>query len=104
MPSSTPARANAYRVRNLEHVRLLAHPLRLKLLEAFGHEPRTTKQVAGLLGEKPTRLYHHVDALARAGLLVLVRTRRNRGTVEKYFRTVADRIELDPSVFEARGR
>jgi hypothetical protein len=66
-------------------VRALAHPLRLRLMELFAETPRTTKQFADLLGEPPTRLYHHVAALERAGLLRLKETRRNRGTTEKWF-------------------
>jgi DNA-binding transcriptional ArsR family regulator len=85
----------------LTQVRLLADPLRLKILGAFGRTPRTTKQVAVLLGEKPTKLYHHVEALERAGLLVLKETRPNRGTLEKYYQAVATRIQVGPSVFAA---
>jgi hypothetical protein len=54
-------------------------------MELFAETPRTTKQVADLLGEPPTRLYHHVAALERAGLLRLKETRQNRGTTEKWF-------------------
>ena len=65
--------------------RALAHPLRLRLMELFAETPRTTKQAADLLGEPPTRLYHHVAVLERAGLLHLKETRRNRGTTEKWY-------------------
>ena len=51
--------------------------------------PMTTKQVAELLGEKPTRLYHHVDLLHQAGLIRLTHTRKNRGTTEKYYEAIA---------------
>ena len=60
-----------------------------RLLEALVLEPRTTKQVAEALGEKPTKLYHHVDALEKVGLIRLIRTQRNRGTLEKYYQSVA---------------
>jgi DNA-binding transcriptional ArsR family regulator len=73
---------------DLERLKLLAEPIRLRLLGAFMDE-KTTKQVATELGEKPTRLYHHVAALERAGLLELTRTAPNRGTTEKYYRAVA---------------
>ena len=69
----------------MQELRALAHPLRLKLVEAFAGEARTTMQVAAELGEPPTRLYHHVNALERAGILALARTRQVRGTTEKYF-------------------
>lgn len=70
-------------------LRALAHPLRLRLVELFAEAPRTTKQVADLLGEPPTRLYHHVNALEQAGLLRLRETRANRGAVEKWYEASA---------------
>jgi DNA-binding transcriptional ArsR family regulator len=70
-------------------MRALAHPLRLRALEVFAEAPRTTKQVADLLGEPPTRLYHHVAALERAGLLRLTETRKNRGATEKWYEAIA---------------
>ena len=48
--------------------------------------------MADRLGEKPTKLYHHVDTLEAAGLIKLVKTKRKRGTVEKYFEAVAERF------------
>jgi DNA-binding transcriptional ArsR family regulator len=75
----------------LEQVRALSHPLRLRLFELFAERPRTTKQAAEALGEAPTRLYHHVAALEKAGLVRLRETRRKRGTTEKYFEVVEER-------------
>jgi DNA-binding transcriptional ArsR family regulator len=70
---------------NLDQLRALAHPLRLRMMELFAEGPRTTKQVAQQLGEPPTKLYHHVNALKRAGLLKLSKTRQNRGAIEKWY-------------------
>ena len=78
----------AARVDRLEQLRALAHPLRLRLLEVFALGPSTTKQAAERLGLPPTRLYHHVYALERAGLLRLRETRPVRGATEKYFEAV----------------
>src|SRR5678816_3331860 len=75
--------------RTVSDLRALAHPLRLRMMELFSEQPRTTKQVAELLGQPPTRLYHHVAALERAGLLVLKETRQNRGAVEKWYAGIA---------------
>jgi len=69
-------------------MRALAHPLRLRICQLFAERPRTTKQVAALIGEPPTRLYHHVHALEKAGLLRLRETRQKRGTQEKYYELV----------------
>jgi len=85
-------------ITDLEQIKVLADPLRLRMLEAFCQE-RTTKQVADLLGEKPTKLYHHVEALERVGLIALARTRPNRGTVEKYYLAVARTFRADARAF-----
>ena len=78
---------------DLQQVRALSHPLRLRLLELFAQRARTTKQAAEELGEAPTKLYHHVAALEKAGLVRLCETRPNRGATEKYFEAVANRFE-----------
>ena len=83
----------------LEQVRILADPLRLRILEVLCDEERTTKQVAEQLGEKPTKLYHHVEALEKIGLIRQTRTRRNRGTLERYYLAIARRFTADPKVF-----
>lgn len=78
--------------RSVADLRALAHPLRLRMMELFAESPKTTKQVAELLGQPPTRLYHHVAALERSGLLVLKEKRKNRGTVEKWYAGVAQQV------------
>jgi DNA-binding transcriptional ArsR family regulator len=90
-----------YTLTDLEQVKVLADPLRIRVLEALCDGDRTTKQVADALGERPTKLYHHVEALERVGLIRLTRTRRNRGTLEKYFVAVARRFKTDPRIFSA---
>jgi len=83
--------------RTVADLRALAHPLRLRMMELFAESPKTTKQVAELLGQPPTRLYHHVAALERAGLLVLRETRQNRGAVEKWYGAVARQLQTSPA-------
>ena len=90
---------DTYVVKRLEQAKLLTDPFKLKLLERFGGKPVTTKQVADGMGEKAPRLYRHVDALAEEGLLELVEERPKRGTIERYYRTVAGRFEVDPNLF-----
>ena len=90
-------------VKSLEQIKVMAHPMRMRLLEAFSHEPATTKQIAEQIGEPPTRLYHHVNALKRAGLIELVGTKKKRGTTEKYFRTVAEQFVVDRCLFDMKS-
>ena len=86
-------------IKDLEHMRLLTDPLKLRLIQAFAEKARTTKQVATELGESVTKLYRHVDALHDAGLLVVVEEKQKRGTIERTFRAVAERFEADQSLF-----
>ncbi|HKE92357.1 MAG TPA: winged helix-turn-helix domain-containing protein [Gemmatimonadales bacterium] len=87
--------------RAVADLRALAHPLRLRMIELFAESPKTTKQVAEILGQPPTRLYHHVAALERSGLLVLKERRKNRGTVEKWYAGVAQQIRAEGSPRDA---
>jgi DNA-binding transcriptional ArsR family regulator len=84
-----------YSLKTLEELKALSDPLRIRLIEAFADQPMTTRQVARLLGEKPTRLYHHVEALEKLGLLKLVETRQNRGTMEHYYQAIAREFTVD---------
>lgn len=90
--------------RSVADLRALAHPLRLRMMELFAESPKTTKQVAEMLRQPPTRLYHHVAALERSGLLVLKETRKNRGTVEKWYAGVAQQVRGTESRRTAAGR
>ena len=92
-----------FSVSDLEQLNVLANPTRQRILSQFVEEARTTKQVAELLGEPPTRLYHHVDALAKNGLLILEREVPKRGTTEKYYRAVARQFRVDESCLMKPG-
>ena len=89
--------------RTVADLRALAHPLRLRMMELFAESPKTTKQVAELLGQPPTRLYHHVAALERSGLLVLKEKRQNRGAVEKWYAGIAQQIRAAGSKGKSRA-
>ena len=91
-----------YTVRSLEQARLLADPLKLRILREFVDEPRTTKQVAERLGEKAPRLYRHVQAMLDVGLLEHKEERKKRGTTERYLQAIAARFEVDGSLFSGQ--
>jgi DNA-binding transcriptional ArsR family regulator len=87
-----------FTIRSLDQLKVLSDPLRVRIVEALCVE-RTTKQVAETIGEPPTKLYHHVDMLEKAGLIRRTRTRRNRGTLEKYYLAAARTFRADSSIF-----
>jgi DNA-binding transcriptional ArsR family regulator len=90
----------SYRISDLDQVKALSHPLRMRIIETLAEaDPMTTKQVADALGEKPTRLYHHVGLLQKAGLIRLTHTQQNRGTTEKYYEPIAKQFRADADLF-----
>lgn len=86
----------------LSQVHAIADPLRMRILAAFCRQQLTTKQVAKVLDETVNKLYHHVDTLEKAGLIQLMEKKKNRGTLEKYYRAVAAHFTLSPQLFEVR--
>lgn len=91
-------RAKIHTLRDWHEVKAVSDPTRIRILEALSRKAMTTKQVAQLLGEKPTNLYHHVDALVAVGLLRLTETRQVRGFLEKYYEAIADEFALDSTM------
>ena len=99
MNLKTPNKSTTLIVTRIDQARLLADPIKLRILQEIALTPHTTKQVAEILGEKPTGLYRHVEALREGGLIELVEEKPKRGTVEKYFLAVARRFEIHRDLF-----
>lgn len=94
----TPA-TGTLTIDNLETARMLSDPFKLRILQHFAEQPRTTKQVADLMGEKAPRLYRHVDSLIEHGILNVIEEKPKRGTVERYLQATAARYEVDRRLF-----
>lgn len=101
--AKAPPQKRVHVLDDLEQIRILADPLRLRILEVFGESEHTTLQVAHILGEKPTKLYYHVDQLEKIGVIELVRTQAKRGTLEKYYRAIAKSFRTSPEAFSRPG-
>jgi DNA-binding transcriptional ArsR family regulator len=89
------------RISDVETLRVLADPLRVRIIEAFGQhgdEPVAVKEIARTLGEPLTKLYYHVNLLEQHGLVVVASSRLVSGIVEKRYRPAAQRFELDKSI------
>ncbi len=81
-----------------ETLRLLAHPLRLRILELLrvgGAKGRTVKELAAALEVPQTRLYHHVNLLEAQGLIRVVATRQVSGITEKRYGVTAYRLSVE---------
>jgi DNA-binding transcriptional ArsR family regulator len=91
-------------IQRVEQLKAISNPLRMQIIEALSCKPMTTKQVAAVLGKQPTRLYHHVNILKKAGLITLIRTVKKRGTTEKYFQTAAHEFTVNRGLLRSGQR
>lgn len=65
---------------------VVAHPARLRILQAVGGRDLTTAQLRKLMTDVPqATLYRHIAALVEAGVLAVASERRVRGTVERTY-------------------
>ncbi|HEY3873640.1 MAG TPA: helix-turn-helix domain-containing protein [Actinocrinis sp.] len=95
-------------VKDLATLRVLADPLRLAILGAFGdgrrEHPMTVKEIAERIDEGPTKLYRHIKQLEDAGLLAVAGTRLVSGILEKSYRPVYRRIDVDDDLLNLPGQ
>jgi len=77
------------RLRSYEHLKLVADPRRLAILQHLMAAPATLTQLGQALGEHPAWIRHHLRRLEDAGLVELVETRRVHGAEERYYRARA---------------
>lgn len=70
--------------------RALADPLRIRLFELLSLQPRSARELAGLTGRPPNRLYHHLARLEEGGLIEVTEYRRvPGGKVERVYAPAA---------------
>lgn len=75
-----------------DRLRVLDHPMRMRLLLSVGAEGSTVSRLSARLGTNKGNVAHHLAVLERAGLVRRGRTRTVRGGTEQYFEKVARRV------------
>ena len=80
---------------SLETLRVVADPLRLKILELLRAAPHTVKQLAAALHTPLKKLYYHVNLLEEHGLIRVTATRVVSGIIEKRYQVTAYRLSVD---------
>jgi DNA-binding transcriptional ArsR family regulator len=86
-------------IADLETLRAISDPLRVQIVELLGGKPLTVKQVAEKLGLAPSKLYYHFGALEKLGLIEVAETRMVANMQEKKYRSTAEIVDVDPSLF-----
>jgi DNA-binding transcriptional ArsR family regulator len=83
--------------------RLLGHPIRLRILLAFGSDTLSPSELEERLEVGLAMLAYHVGVLRDDGFLMLVDTRATRGALESFYR-LTDRGGLARNVIAAAWR
>lgn len=78
-------------IEDVETLKVPSDPRRLRILELFGREPRTVKQVAAMMQTPASKLYYHVNLMEQHGLLRVIETRVVSGIIEKHYQATAVR-------------
>ncbi|HMN26885.1 MAG TPA: helix-turn-helix domain-containing protein [Caldilineaceae bacterium] len=79
---------------DIDTLRVLADPLRVRILELVA-EPASAKEIAAQLGIAQTKLYYHLNQLEERGLIRVVQTRLVSGIVEKRYQVSAYSFRVD---------
>jgi DNA-binding transcriptional ArsR family regulator len=91
--------ADEFVVKDLETLKAISDPIRLRIVEAMMGEPATVKQIAARMGIAQSKLYYHVNTLEKFGLIHVVSTQIVSGIVEKWYKCVASSIRIDRTLF-----
>lgn len=66
-------------------VKAIGHPLRTTILQLLHERAATVTELAAAVDRPKSTVAHHVDVLARNGLLQVVRTRKVRAIEERFY-------------------
>lgn len=76
-------------LKDLQQIKSVSDPLRVKVLEILIEREATVKQVADLLGQSSAKMHYHIKELEKQNVIKLVQTVEKGGILEKYYRAVA---------------
>jgi DNA-binding transcriptional ArsR family regulator len=88
-------------IADVETLKALSDPVRLKILETMIQAPDedwTVKRIATALGAGPTKLYHHIAVLEERGFVRPAGTRVVSGIIETRYRIAQLSVRLDRSL------
>jgi DNA-binding transcriptional ArsR family regulator len=104
-PAASPDDVLAERtISDVETLKALSDPVRLRILETMVQAPRdawTVKRLAAALEVGPTKLYHHIAILEERELIRVAGTRVVSGIIETSYRIAQLSVRLDRSLLSS---
>ncbi len=81
-------------IKDLDTLKAITHPLRLQLMKTI-KTPKTVKEIGTRLKLPPTKLYYHINALEKHGIIRVVETNIVSGIIEKTYLITARNYRVD---------
>lgn len=92
-------------IHDLEAIKIVYHPLRIRIMRALTNKARSVNQLAEELNVPFTRLYYHIQLMEKHEIIKLVNKRLFSGAVEeKYYRISAYDIRTSLSLRKVDGK
>lgn len=91
---------------DVEALRVISDPLRLKILELTSADPSrawSAKEMAASLGTSQTKLYHHIGLMEEHRFLRVAETRMVSGITERRYAATAHGYRVDRSLLAGSG-
>jgi DNA-binding transcriptional ArsR family regulator len=88
-------------IEDLEALKVISDPLRLKILETTSRDPArawSAKELAAGLGTSQTKLYHHLGLMEEHGFLRVAETRMVSGIQERRYAATAHGFRIERSL------
>ncbi|NLW23889.1 MAG: helix-turn-helix transcriptional regulator [Clostridia bacterium] len=82
-------------LQDLEQIKPLADPLRVKILKILINRQATVKQVADELHQSSAKIHYHIKELEKNGFIKMVDTVEKGGILEKYYQAVAKNYQIE---------
>lgn len=86
---------------NIETLKVVADPLRLRVLTVLRRAAATAKEIGRELGVPLKKLYYHLALLEEHGLIRVSETRVVSGIIEKRYQVTAYRLTVDRALLIA---
>lgn len=90
----------------IEEIKAYNDPYRLKIFLNFSKigRPATSKEIADIMGEAPSKIHYHVKKMEKAGILVLSYTKMVNGITAKFYEPAAETITVENPYLDDNSR
>ena len=92
-----------FTITDLETLKAVSSPFRQNLMRLMSEKPRTVKEMAEELDMPPSRLYYHINQLAKYGIIRVAKTQIVSGIVEKHYQISARAFRVDRALLAPGG-